>query len=207
MIRPVRGDDLDALSAISLATGHEGGDASHLYTDPKLTGLIYAAPYALLEPALAFVVEDSEGVAGFAVGVTDTTFWEARLEERWWPSLRPRYPMPEGDPATWTADQRRAAMIHHPSKTPPEIARHYPAHLHVNLLPRVQGRGIGTTLLARWIEESRASAVHVAVNRFNKGGLAFWSRRGFTDLAPEGASPGRTVWKGRTQATPVSHPS
>jgi len=195
MIRQVRGDDLDALSAISLATGYEGGDASHLYTDRRLMGLIYAVPYALLEPALAFVVEDDEGVAGFAVGVTDTAQWEARLERHWWPSLRPRYPMPGGDAASWTADQRRAAMIHHPSRTPAEIAQRYPAHLHMNLLPRLQGRGIGTALLERWIAASREKAIHVAVNCFNEGGLAFWSKRGFTDLALEG----RTVWKGRIQ--------
>jgi GNAT superfamily N-acetyltransferase len=193
MIRQVRGGDLDALSAISLATGHEGGDASHLHADPKLMGLIYAVPYALLEPALAFVVEDGDGVAGFAVGVTDTSQWEARLEKHWWPSLRPRYAMPEGDPAAWTADQRRAATIHRPSRTPDEIARRYPAHLHLNLLPRLQGCGLGTTLLQRWTEASHATAIHVAVNRFNTGGLAFWKKRGFTDLASEG----RTVWLGR----------
>ncbi len=33
-------------------------DTSHLYADPRLMGHIYAAPYALLEPALALVVED-----------------------------------------------------------------------------------------------------------------------------------------------------
>lgn len=89
-IRQVRPDDLDALYRISLATGLAGGDASHLYADPRLMGHIYAAPYALLEPQLALVVEDSEGVAGFAVGATDTTAWEQRLERDWWPALRVR---------------------------------------------------------------------------------------------------------------------
>ena len=48
MIRPFRASDLEALYAISLATGHEGGDAAHLYADPKLMGHIYATSYALL---------------------------------------------------------------------------------------------------------------------------------------------------------------
>ena len=61
-IRTFRPADLEALYAISLATGHEGGDASHLYEDRKLIGHIYSAPYALLEPQLALVVEDDEGV-------------------------------------------------------------------------------------------------------------------------------------------------
>ncbi|HZR85597.1 MAG TPA: hypothetical protein VFB02_02280 [Bradyrhizobium sp.] len=48
-------------------------------------GRIYSAPYACLEPDLALVVEDSAGVAGFAVGTTDTQSWEMRLEREWWP--------------------------------------------------------------------------------------------------------------------------
>ena len=85
IFRRVRAEDLDALYAISLATGHEGGDASHLYNDPELVGHIYSAPYAVLEPKLAIVVEDRHGVAGFAVGAQNTEEWERLLAAKWWP--------------------------------------------------------------------------------------------------------------------------
>jgi GNAT superfamily N-acetyltransferase len=197
-IRPFRADDLDALYAISLATGFEGGDASHLYADPKLMGHIYAAPYALLEPALALVVEDGEGVAGFAVGTTDTAMWERRLEESWWPALRQRYAMPaQKDVAQWTADQRRAFMIHRPSSTPAIVARLYPAHLHMNLLPRLQRQGVGAKLFARWTEAASTQTLHVAVNRANTSAFGFWRRMGFSDLVLDGLPEGRTVWLGR----------
>ena len=203
-IRQVRPDDLESLYGISLATGLAGGDASHLYADSRLMGHIYAAPYALLEPRLALVVEDSEGVAGFAVGVTDTTAWERRLERDWWPALRERYAMPEeADAARWTPDQRRAFMIHCPAATPPAVALSYPAHLHVNLLPRLQRRGIGARLLDRWTSVARtrgARAIHVAINRANTGGAEFWRKMGFADLAAKGLPEGRTVWKGRASS-------
>ena len=64
-IRGFDAKDLDACYAISLATGLAGGDGSHLYRDPRMMGHIYVAAYALLEPALTFVVEDRVGVAGF----------------------------------------------------------------------------------------------------------------------------------------------
>ncbi len=64
--------DLDACYAISLATGLAGGDASHLYVDPRLMGHIYFAPYALLEPALVLVVADGDSIAGFVAGTSDT---------------------------------------------------------------------------------------------------------------------------------------
>ncbi len=201
-IRRFRSDDLDALYGISLATGLAGGDASHLYADPKLMGHIYAAPYALLEPQLALVIEDSEGIAGFAVGTTDTTAWEQRLEQMWWPSLRERYAMPAAaDASEWTHDQRRAFTIHRPTHAPPAVALLYPAHIHMNLLPRLHRRGVGTKLFDCWTTVAGAQgarAIHVAINRANIGGAEFWTKMGFADLALDGVpEEGRTVWKGR----------
>jgi GNAT superfamily N-acetyltransferase len=199
-IRRFEAKDLDACYAISLATGLAGGDASHLYQDPRMMGHIYVAPYAALEPGLTFVVEDRSGVAGFVAGTDDTTAWEARLELDWWPSLRKRYVDPAGvPPASYTADQRRASMIHHPARTPAAVAARYPGHLHMNLLPRLQRRGIGTRLLATWLDAALrrgAQAFHVGVNGANTGAIDFWRRQGFEPLAPDGLPAGRTLWMG-----------
>jgi GNAT superfamily N-acetyltransferase len=200
-IRPFRADDLDDLYRISLATGLAGDDASQLYADPRLMGHIYSAPYARLEPQLAFVVVDGQGVAGFAVGTADTAAFEAKLERLWWPALRAQYAMPrEADAQAWTADQRRIAMIHRPTPTPAAVALEFPAHLHVNILPRLHGRGIGRQLVARWLIAATgfgATATHVAINRDNAGALQFWERMGFSDLPRDGLPHGRTIWKGR----------
>jgi ribosomal protein S18 acetylase RimI-like enzyme len=200
-IRTFRSADLEALYAISLATGHEGGDASHLYRDHKLIGHIYSAPYALLEPGLALVLEDDEGVAGFAVGTPDTGKWQERLETEWWPKLRRQYADPAARPAAeWSADQRRAYAIHHPQGTPRQVVEVYPAHLHLNLLERIQGRGAGTMLFSEWM--ARASrqgvgATHVGVNSANARAVRFWSRRGFDRLKLGDGGPDRTIWMGR----------
>lgn len=200
-IRPFQPADLDALYAISLATGFAGGDASHLYDDPRLMGHIYSAPYALLKPELALVAEDGEGVAGFVVGAIDTVAWELKLEREWWPSLRQRHAAPPEDTvASWTPDQRRASMIHRPTPTPSVVAARYPAHLHLNLLPRLQGRGVGTTLLNDWLASAArhgARAVHIAVNRANVGAIRFWQKRNFAELVDEQLAGGRTIWMGQ----------
>jgi len=126
-LRQFRSEDLSALYAISLATGHLGGDASHLYSDPNLMGHIYSAPYALLNPTLVLVAVDGDGVAGFVLGALDTAAWEVMLERNWWPALRAQYPDPgDTSDATWTTDQRRAFMIHHPERGPPAVTNAYP---------------------------------------------------------------------------------
>ena len=200
-LRPFEPADLDALYAVALATGHAGGDASHLHRDPKLVGHIYAAPYALLAPDLAIVAADEQGVVGYVVGALDTVAWEESLERLWWPNLRREY----GDPSdarheTWTPDQRRAYMIHHPGRTPAALVEAWPAHIHLNLLPRAQRRGVGSSLLEAWLDRAAArgvTAAHVGVNQTNTGGLRFWDARGFRTLTLEGLAPGRTVWMAR----------
>lgn len=202
IFRRVRSEDLGALYAISLATGHEGGDASHLYNDPELVGHIYSAPYAVLEPRLAIVVEDRHGVAGFAVGAQNTEEWERLLAAQWWPTLREQYAKPPSRTRSlWTPDERRVSMIYHPTLTPRSVIRKYPAHLHLNLLPRLQGRGVGTRLFTEWRNaavEQGAKGIHVGVNRANSSALLFWKKVGFVELDIGNDDHARTIWMGKS---------
>ncbi|CAN7253566.1 GNAT family N-acetyltransferase [Rhizobium sp. LjRoot258] len=200
-LRPVRAEDLEQIYAISLLTGDAGSDASHLHHDGKLIGHIYSAPYIELSPETAFVVEDFEGVAGYIVGVFDTVSFEERLERDWWPALRETYADPQGDPASWDADQKHIAAIHHPSRVPATLVEAFPAHIHMNLLPRLQGQGMGTKLLDRWLTNAREAgveAVHLGANANNHGALRFWGSRGFSRIEPPLVDPSDpTAWFGQ----------
>ncbi|NQW12312.1 MAG: GNAT family N-acetyltransferase [Alphaproteobacteria bacterium] len=200
-LRPITSSDVEQLYAISLATGDRGEDASHLYHDWRMLGHIYSAPYADLCPQDCFVAEDEDGVAGFAVGTLDTREFEDRLVKDWWPNLRRRYLEPTGDPSGWNADQYRCFMIHHPRTAPDHVVESHPAHLHMNLLPRMQGRGIGTRLLNLWMSNAYrrgAQAVHIGVNASNERAMRFWEARGFSVLSQTSdAESSGTVWCGR----------
>jgi hypothetical protein len=125
-IRSYRPADLEDLYRICLLTGNDGQDATSLFHDPKLLGHVFAAPYGLFEPSLAFVAEDTEGVGGYILGALDTQAFQERLEGRWWPDLRTRYPDPSpGLPSEqWTPDQQVAHMIRHAL---PVTSAHRPA--------------------------------------------------------------------------------
>jgi GNAT superfamily N-acetyltransferase len=200
-IRAVRPDDLEQIYAISLLTGESGRDASALYDDGKLIGHIYSAPYVQLSPQTAFVAEDDDGVAGYIVGVHDTVAFEAELERDWWPTLRRAYREPLGDPSAWNADQKRIAAIHHPARSPAVMVEAFPAHIHMNLLPRLQGQGMGTRLLDLWLSQARnagVSGVHLGANADNHNALRFWGSRSFNRLGPPFVEPSeRSVWFGQ----------
>ncbi len=86
-------------------------------------------------------------------------------------------------------------MIHHPSRTPTDVAAKYPAHLHMNLLPRLQRHGMGSLLLRTWLAAARtrgAESFHVGVNRMNTGAMRFWAKRASRrspSMAPPKAGP------------------
>lgn len=187
-VRPFRPGDLDALYRICLETGDNGRDATRLYRDPKLLGERYAAPYAIYAPELTFVLEDAAGVCGYVLGVADSAAFYAWLECEWKPPLRPRYPRPEGNPARWTPDERIARLFY-TQETLPEQLEPYPAHLHVDLLPRAQGQGQGRRMLDAFLQalrERSVPGVHLGTGSRNERAVAFYRRYGFAELERRG---------------------
>lgn len=182
-IRPYRAADRDALYAICLKTGAAGQDATALYRHPELLGHVYAGAYAALSPDTILVVADGSGVGGYIIGPADTRAFEDACETAWWPALRARYAdPPASDPGL---DARMAHLIHHPPRVPRAIAEAYPAHLHINLLPHLQGQGWGRRLIDAWrarVAARGAPACHLAVGLANPKAIAFYRAYGFTEL-------------------------
>ncbi|HEV7647001.1 MAG TPA: GNAT family N-acetyltransferase [Actinophytocola sp.] len=180
-IRGYRPGDEPALYEICLRTGASGEDATGLYRDPNLLGEVYVGPYLRLAPTLAFVAEDEGGVSGYVLGAADTRAFELACEREWWPALRSRYALgvfPASSP-----DDRLARLIHGPGEASDDVIERYPAHLHIDLLPRLQGRGFGRRLLETLFDALRTGgvpAVHLGVGLANQRAIGFYERMGFT---------------------------
>ena len=189
-LRPYRPADHDAVYDICVRTGAAGDDATHLLRDPALLGHVYAGPYVELVPDLAFVVEDDDGVAGYILGAADTGEFQDRLEREWWPGLRRRYPVyrTDGDAAF---DDLLIALMHSPARAPADLVAAYPSHLHIDLLPRLQGQGWGRRLIDTLSERLRATGshgLHLGVATANTKAQAFYRAVGFTELDDDGVT-------------------
>ena len=198
-IRTYRSEDLDALYRICLETGDAGKDATALYTDPRVIGHVYAAPYAVLSPETVFIAADDEGVAGYIVGPVDTKAFEEQMEAEWWPRLRAQLKDPaDMAPHSWSRDERMRFLIHHPVKTPGRIAKGHPSHLHINLLPRLQGKGFGKRLIDTWLDAMRergSPGAHLGVGTANEHAVGFYRHYGFRELERLGP-PANVIWFG-----------
>lgn len=191
--------DRAAVYAVCLQTGDAGQDATHQYRDPELLGHLYAGPYLALEPELATVLEDGAGVCGYVIGALDSVDFERRLELEWRPALRRRYPAPSGEPAGWSADQRAIRRLHDPPAPPAEALEGYPSHLHINLLPRAQGRGQGREMIDRLLGQLRgrgSPGVHLGVLARNRPAVGFYLALGFVELLRRGEGADEAIYMG-----------
>jgi ribosomal protein S18 acetylase RimI-like enzyme len=186
-IRVYRPDDLETIYEICLLIGDNGNDATPLFRERRILGDLYAGAYGRFAPELAFVAEDEQGVCGFTLGVLDTASFDARLEREWWPALRQRYPDPsEIPPSQRDADQRAANLIHHPPQMSGDVLAAYPSHLHIDVLPRLQGQGVGGRLMQTLLDALSAAGstgVHLVVSAGNPRAIAFYHHVGFKELA------------------------
>jgi ribosomal protein S18 acetylase RimI-like enzyme len=178
VIRPYRSDDLDAIYDICVRTGDTGRDARGLFSDDRLMGDVWAAPYVVLEPQLARVLDDGTGQAvGYIIGTADTERFVRRFRQEWLPAVEGRYD------GTDPRDQEQLELLRTPERMlVPELAA-YPAHLHIDLLPEVQGGGFGRGLMNAFLgalRDAGVARVHLGVSPHNTSARAFYDRLGFT---------------------------
>jgi ribosomal protein S18 acetylase RimI-like enzyme len=186
-IRGYQPGDRDDVYRICLQTADNGGDGTAIFGDPRLPGDVYAVPYAIFEPSVALVAEDAGGVSGYIVAALDTQEFGRRLDRDWWPAMRARHPEPSPDPGRELSAQERTALsnIHHCWMPGQNVPRGYPSHLHINLLPPLQGRGAGRRLIAALLDRLReqgSQGVHLATRLTNLRAAGFYRHLGFTEL-------------------------
>lgn len=125
--------DVDPINDICVRTAERGGDAPGLYSSDELMPDIFVRPHAAYAPDLAFVVE-----------------WYSR---EWLPGFAEKH-------IHVLPHTNKNEMITHLGFWPermliPEVDLH-PAHLHIDLLSRLQGRGFGRQLIETLKSELRA---------------------------------------------------
>ena len=185
-VRRARTDALERarLEEICLRTGAAGRDATQLLDDPSLRTDAYLTPYLTLEPDLCLVlVDDADVPVGYALGTADTAAFEARCAT-WWPEARARHSA-RTRPARPGLEQHLVERLDGRDPTDPRLVEQFPAHLHIDLLPAVQGGGNGRLLITALLDalrEAGARGVHLGVDPANARALGFYRHLGFAEV-------------------------
>ncbi|WP_033373621.1 GNAT family N-acetyltransferase [Glaciibacter superstes] len=198
-IRPYRPEDRAAVYRICTLTGDGGNDATGLHVSDDLVPDIFAGPYVDFEPELAFVVDTSSDtgttIAGYIVATADTRAFVERYRSQRLPAFAAKYPREPG-PVPEMVD-----LGYQPERMLVAEVDEYPAHLHIDLLPELQGMGFGRQLVRTLLAALAARGIrglHLTMAASNTPARAFYDRLGFVEL--RSSTPDAPVLGIRTDA-------
>jgi ribosomal protein S18 acetylase RimI-like enzyme len=200
-IRDYRPGDEAAAYHVCLKTGNQGDDGEPFYReDPDALGRIFVGPYLRFEPEFALMLEDDEGVCGYALAAPDSRKFYDRYEQEWRPDLCARFAEPTGPPASWSRAEAIHYLYHHPDYYCPEPYDEYPAHLHIDLISRAHRQGHGRRMMQELMNRLRTQGVpgvHLGMAASNDRAHQFYLSLGFTDLCRNGAGDDECIYMAR----------
>jgi GNAT superfamily N-acetyltransferase len=201
IIRDYRPGDEGPAYFVCLKTGNQGDDGEPFYReDPDALGRIFVGPYLRFEPELALMLEDEQGVCGYALAALDSRKFYDRYDKEWRPEICERFSEPTGDPSNWTRVESVHYLYHHPDYYFPEPYDVYPAHLHIDLMTRAHRQGHGTRMMKELIDRLKvkgAPGVHLGMAANNHRAHQFYLTLGFVDLCRQGKGDDETLYMGK----------
>ena len=131
------------------------------------------------------MVVDDEGSAGYLLSTDDTLAFEAWAEREWWPPLRARYPLLDGD----SGDARLIRLFHEPERT----RRGAGASVSGPSAHRPAGAGQGQRTRSSPHRAAprgpssrrRVAGVHLVVGDTNTNAIGFYEHLGFRQVETE----------------------
>lgn len=186
-IRTCRPGDLRAIGEVCCRTGFGGDDiaTSGVFGDRRLFALLASEYYVRYEADTSFVAvpaEEPERVVGYILGCPDTARY-SRLFAR---KLVPRIAARAFFITSWRHPRTLVELFRWRAGIPWHEANpagaEFAAHLHIDILPEYQRRGIGGQLLE--MLESRFAelgvpGIHLVTSNYHRKSLPFYVKHGY----------------------------
>ncbi len=180
-IRQALPQDLPYIYSIALQTAFAGLDGRPYFNDQWCVGHYYAAPYLFFEPDVCFIaLDENSRVSGYIVGTSNTRGFNTWMHQTWLPVLQEQYKQVKEFKSEAEQDVIKTLL-----KGPGEGLWQnlgYPAHLHIDILEHLQGKGIGKSLMLTFfdaVKKKGASGVHLGVDGRNTRAYGFYEKMGF----------------------------
>jgi ribosomal protein S18 acetylase RimI-like enzyme len=202
--------DRPALRALFGRAG-EGAPTASLWEHEDSEAAIYLTPYMDLEPESLFVAVVDGELVGYLTGSLGTAVpSESSRMDR---AIREHRLVLRRGPAAFFArsllDVVGAAVRRRPAAGELHDPR-WPAHLHINLLPRARGTGAAAGLMDAWstrLRETGTPGCYLQTLVENRRATRFFERVGFVAHGPTPAVPGLRYEGGRVHQLTMVRPA
>ena len=182
-VRPYRPEDRAAVRHIAHLTGLFGDPITAFVPDEELFADLWTAVYTDVFSQLAFVATLEDDPVGYIIGVTDGRALTMAYLRHLLPLIVHR--SLRGEYRQWRESLPYIVRLAlEPASHAPTVD--FPAHLHINLLERARGHGLGRALLERFLAHLETLGVPgvqlsttnrnvVAVRLYERCGFRVWS--------------------------------
>lgn len=188
-IRQYRKEDRKAIERISFETGFMGESMNKLISSPRLWAL-GIKQYLDYEPESIFVAEENGQVVGYVFGFLEDLKYDKKriMVMSILRNLRFLYSLVLEDKIFWLDKLKESTIIFVKSlfgrgfKEPKDSG-----HLHINLLPSVRGKNIGSQLLDRFFKYAKKNGTKtIFANSYQRAENLknnFWIKNGFHEYS------------------------
>ncbi|KAL5021377.1 hypothetical protein ScPMuIL_000532 [Solemya velum] len=199
--RPYFPSDESRVFNICLKTCDDGMDGTEVFPDmPDLIADRLVGPFVILSSELCFVVEDQEGVCGYALASLDALALQQKCNMAWIPAMCNKYHKPN---KTDLSPSEEVILSFHTEqrKLSNAIAARYPSVLRLDILPNhIEDPAVPKRLLACVISALKTNGsigVHVELNVGDKYMLEFYRKLGFFPISVNDAVSDEILYLGR----------
>ncbi|XP_049956889.1 protein O-GlcNAcase [Schistocerca serialis cubense] len=188
-IRPYLPSDESLVYAVCRQTCADGRDGTDRFLDlPDIIGDKLVGGFLALSTEFCFVVEDENGLVGYALAALDARQYHKKLELAWLPEMCAKYPRSNNLSGTLSPSEEVIEWFHtYKADVPDVIHSHHPSVMCCALLPNVLDQSVSKRLVTCLLAALRANGsfgVYVPINSKDTYMLEFYGKLGFLELHP-----------------------
>uniref|UniRef100_A0A671SI98 Protein O-GlcNAcase n=1 Tax=Sinocyclocheilus anshuiensis TaxID=1608454 RepID=A0A671SI98_9TELE len=202
-LRPYFPKDESAIYKICKEMFTEGCDGiSFSDESPDLIGDRLVGGFLTLSPDYGFVLEDEEGICGYALGTVDVKPFVKKCKMSWIPFMQEKYNKPDTEKDMSEAEKMMLSFHEEEEEGLPEsFLSNFPSLIKVDIHAKVTDPSVAKSMMGCLLSSLKANGSHGAfceVRQMDKRMLDFYSKLGCFEVAKMEGFPKDVIIMGRS---------
>ncbi|XP_055021448.1 protein O-GlcNAcase isoform X2 [Boleophthalmus pectinirostris] len=200
-IRPYYPKDEAAVYKICKEMYFEGMDDPFSDQEPDLIGDRLVGGLLTLSSDYGFVLEDEEGICGYAVGTVDVKPFVKKCKLSWLPFMQEKYHKPDIEKDLSEAQKMMLSFHEEEEGLPDSFLSNFPSLIKVDIHAKVTDPSVAKSMMGCLLSSLKANGSHGAfckVRQSDKRMLDFYSKLGCFEVAKMDGFPKDVIIMGRS---------
>ncbi|XP_041116614.1 protein O-GlcNAcase-like isoform X2 [Polyodon spathula] len=200
-IRPYFPEDEPAVYKICREMYNEDMEGVPFPEQPDLIGDRLVGGFLTLSPDYGFVLEDNEGICGYALGTVDVKPFVKKSKMSWIPSMQEKYNKPDSEKDLSEAEKMMLSFHEEEEGLPESFLSNFPSLIKVDIHGKVTDPSVAKSMMGCLLSSIKANGSHGAfceVRQNDKRMLDFYSKLGCFEVAKMEGFPKGVILMGRS---------